>query len=199
MLRVIVDQGETLNIFDIRKQFQHYRLGDGACDDECNYGDCAYDGGDCCKPDADKTYCTECQCKTDTICPPVCIEMKGDGTCDDYCNTLNCEYDGGDCCGDNVQCGPGSSDCQCLNGAITTTTTATTTTTTTTTTTRTTTTVGQGSCNDYSVGYCDNRVGDNFCDDECNFSDCGYDGGDCCGPNVDTRYCYDCVCKANGK
>ena len=110
-------------------------MGDGFCDDECNYGDCAYDGGDCCKPDADKTYCTECQCKTDTICPPVCIEMKGDGTCDDYCNTLNCEYDGGDCCGDNVQCGPGSSDCQCLNGAITTTTTATTTTTSATTTT----------------------------------------------------------------
>ena len=112
--------------------------------------------------------------------------MKGDGTCDDYCNTLNCEYDGGDCCGDNVQCGPGSSDCQCLNEAITTTT-------------ATTTTVGQGSCNDYFVGYCDSRVNDNFCDDECNFSDCDYDGGDCCKPNADKTYCSKCECKANGK
>ena len=78
-------------------------MGDGSCHDECNYADCGYDGGDCCKPDADKTYCTECQCKVDTICQPVCLEMKGDGICDDYCNSLNCDYDGGDCCGANVK------------------------------------------------------------------------------------------------
>ena len=162
-------------------------MGDGSCHDECNYADCGYDGGDCCKVDADKTYCTECQCKADTICQPVCLEMKGDGICDDYCNSLNCDYDGGDCCGDNVQCGPGSTVCQCLNEATTTTEAPTT-------------TVGQEErcigCNGIP-GY--KAVGDGYCDDGCNNPDCGYDGGDCCGPNVDKRYCLYCECKANGK
>ena len=38
-------------------------------------------------------------------------------------------------------------------------------------------------------------IGDNYCDDVNNNADCSYDGGDCCGPNVDTTYCTDCECK----
>ena len=40
--------------------------------------------------------------------------------------------------------------------------------------------------------------GDNFCDDENNTADCGFDGGDCCnneGPGWD-NYCADCECLA---
>ena len=37
-------------------------LGDGQCDDEFNIGACGYDGGDCCGPAVDKTYCNLCIC-----------------------------------------------------------------------------------------------------------------------------------------
>ena len=38
--------------------------------------------------------------------------------------------------------------------------------------------------------------GDGFCDDENNNNGCTFDGGDCCGDNVDKTYCYECECKA---
>ena len=40
--------------------------------------------------------------------------------------------------------------------------------------------------------------GDDFCDDENNTADCGFDGGDCCnneGPGWN-NYCTDCECLA---
>ena len=37
-------------------------------------------------------------------------------------------------------------------------------------------------------------IGDGWCDDENNNESCGFDGGDCCGPNVDTQYCTECIC-----
>ena len=37
--------------------------------------------------------------------------------------------------------------------------------------------------------------GDKFCDDENNNAGCEYDGGDCCGTNVDKTYCTECKCK----
>ena len=36
--------------------------------------------------------------------------------------------------------------------------------------------------------------GDNYCDDENNHPGCEYDGGDCCGDNVNTYYCSACEC-----
>ena len=36
--------------------------------------------------------------------------------------------------------------------------------------------------------------GDGKCDDENNNEACEYDGGDCCGSNVDTSYCIECKC-----
>ena len=39
-----------------------------------------------------------------------------------------------------------------------------------------------------------NWKGDGFCDDMNNVASCDYDGGDCCGNNVDTTYCDDCEC-----
>ena len=45
-----------------------------------------------------------------------------------------------------------------------------------------------GSC------YLDYWKGDNYCDDENNNCGCEWDGGDCCGSNVNTQYCSACEC-----
>ena len=37
-------------------------------------------------------------------------------------------------------------------------------------------------------------IGNGWCVDENNNAGCGYDGGDCCGPNVRTQYCIECQC-----
>ena len=51
--------------------------------------------------------------------------------------------------------------------------------------------------------YCDYKflgcavpgyIGDGSCDDENNFEACGYDGGDCCGSDVNTNFCTACLC-----
>lgn len=36
--------------------------------------------------------------------------------------------------------------------------------------------------------------GDGSCDDINNHPKCEFDGGDCCGENVDTSYCQKCTC-----
>ena len=37
-------------------------------------------------------------------------------------------------------------------------------------------------------------IGNGICQDELNNEGCSYDGGDCCGPNVVTTYCIECIC-----
>ena len=47
----------------------------------------------------------------------------------------------------------------------------------------------------------DNWLGDAYCDDLNNNMNCNYDEGDCCGCNVITDYCEECLCidpNANG-
>ena len=39
-----------------------------------------------------------------------------------------------------------------------------------------------------------NWIGDGYCDDENNFHECNYDGGDCCGDSVNITYCNECLC-----
>ena len=36
--------------------------------------------------------------------------------------------------------------------------------------------------------------GDKICDDENNNAGCDFDGGDCCGDDVETHYCKKCEC-----
>ena len=40
-------------------------------------------------------------------------------------------------------------------------------------------------------------IGDGHCDDQNNNADCSYDAGDCCGPNVLTNFCTECLCLNN--
>ena len=37
-------------------------------------------------------------------------------------------------------------------------------------------------------------IGDAYCDDINNNVVCNFDDGDCCGPNVNTQYCTECLC-----
>ena len=37
-------------------------------------------------------------------------------------------------------------------------------------------------------------IGDSYCDDENNNLECNYDSGACCGSNVNTQYCTECIC-----
>ena len=37
-------------------------------------------------------------------------------------------------------------------------------------------------------------IGDDYCDDENNNAECQFDNGDCCGSNVNTKYCTECQC-----
>ena len=74
-----------------------YYIGDGNCDDFMNNEGCSYDGGDCCGPNVNTQYCTECICYTDMDCV-VSLALIGNGFCNDEANTAGCSYDGGDCC-----------------------------------------------------------------------------------------------------
>ena len=37
-------------------------------------------------------------------------------------------------------------------------------------------------------------IGDGYCDDQTNIAECDYDGGDCCGPDININWCIQCQC-----
>ena len=51
-----------------------------------------------------------------------------------------------------------------------------------------------GQCAD-SASFCSTARGDGYCDDNCNYADCNFDDGDCCGDDVNTLVCDECLCK----
>merc|ERR1711874_732586 len=154
--------------------------GDNFCDDENNNAGCDWDGGDCCGGDTDiysygyaYNYCTECLCLDPNYEGPnpnneICYGWsgwKGDGYCDDENDNSGCEWDGGDCCGLDV------AQSLCLDPNYT------------------------GPTGPVSEGCHDPYwQGDGYCDDENNNSGCEWDGGDCCGLDVDTSFCTECAC-----
>ena len=156
-------------------------IGDGYCDDKYNTDKCNFDGGDCCQPELDRTYCSECICYQTLADIQLDESSKCDfktyvanGICEDFANTPDCNYDGGDCCGPSNYdyCGL----CQCLFDEYDVLSTET----------------------SLNVSKCDllaHAVGDGFCQDEVNNEDCNYDGGDCCNPNPIINLCQDCTCK----
>ena len=49
-------------------------------------------------------------------------------------------------------------------------------------------------CTNQKVCQKNSWIGDSFCDDITNNEECEWDGGDCCGDNVNTDYCTLCLC-----
>ena len=95
-------------------------------------------------------------------------DLKGDAWCDIENNNSGCDWDGGDCCGS----GSWTYECEHIE-----------------------------CCLDPNYKETNNEScfelywkGDGHCDDENNNSGCGWDGGDCCGLDVDTSYCTECAC-----
>ena len=74
-------------------------IGDNSCDDENNNQECNYDSGDCCGPNVNTQFCTECICFEDMDCAAP-LALIGNSICNDEANTAGCGYDGGDCCGE---------------------------------------------------------------------------------------------------
>ena len=46
----------------------------------------------------------------------------------------------------------------------------------------------------YEICHQAQWIGDKICDDDNNYETCGWDGGDCCGGNVNDEYCTLCEC-----
>jgi hypothetical protein len=117
-------------------------------------------------------------------------------------NNAGCGFDGGDCCGPDVRtlyC----SECECLGENITS-------------------KAAHGpfcSCSVENTIGCEfidlfsynnlkqtkfnlnfqgceipGKVDSGYCNDDTNTEECNYDGGDCCGTNVNRQYCFDCIC-----
>ena len=40
-------------------------------------------------------------------------------------------------------------------------------------------------------------IGNGYCDDVTNNGGCDFDSSDCCGSNVNTQYCTECICYAD--
>ena len=111
-------------------------------------------------------YTNVIQCyESDATCVDTFI---GDGYCDIVNNNEACSFDGGDCCSGccsdstSFLCGngdPGTTSFQaCLDA-----------------------TCASSAYDGHATCTNDHRMGDGFCDDENNFRECYYDGGDCCG------------------
>jgi len=75
--------------------------------------ECSYDGEDCCGPNVNTQYCTECSCQdpnggnggsstttsaNSTTTGGCNSGWIGNNYCDDINNNMGCTYDGGDCC-----------------------------------------------------------------------------------------------------
>ena len=141
-------------------------------------------------------YCSVCECldpngggsaptSAPTPSPPsdACGSPQwfGDNYCDDENNNEECGWDGGDCCGDDVNTDYCSA-CECLdpNGGGSAPTPAP--------------TIPPTPSPPSDACGSPHWFGDNYCDDDNNNEECGWDGGDCCGENPNIQFCSACEC-----
>jgi len=177
-------------------------IADNYCDDINNNPECEFDGGDCCQEDPAEgwnNYCEECECldapEPTTEAPMECAipQWAGDSFCDDENNNPECGFDGGDCCDNTGDSWDNyCSLCECLEMPETTEPPM-----------ETTeepwyTTEDPMETTEEPMGDCATPqwFGDNYCDDENNTPECGFDGGDCCDNEMEgyTNYCNACEC-----
>ena len=160
-------------------------VADGYCDDIANTEICNWDGGDCCGTNPDIEYCTECQCQETTAAPPTAAPPTAPTTA-------------------APTTAPTTTTAPPPTAPTTVTTTAPPSTYTSGTATATTAggggsggfTTGEpsGSTSQPPGGCTTGWITDGYCDDINNNMDCNYDGGDCCGCNVNTAWCTECQC-----
>ena len=155
-------------------------VGNDLCNKENNIGLCNYDGGDCC----DSYWYEDNQCYSrynNRMCEydgrDCCgrdsfgdgndgnIEAIGDGICHDKNNNGQCDFDGGDCCLAKVNMSS-CSICECITQEV---------------------------IQPFDPCPLFEKIGDGLCHDENNNNICSYDGGDCCGENIDTSNCTICL------
>ena len=100
-------------------------VGDDICDDQANIKACAYDFGDCCSFDNDRSLCLDCICIIDFEAKMSYLEKScrnepsdieaysanyiikfilGDGNCHLNFNSKQFDFDQGDCCLPNPEC-----------------------------------------------------------------------------------------------
>ena len=96
-------------------------VGDDICDDLANTKACAYDFGDCCSFDKDRSLCIDCFCNLhldikqsylQDSCSKESGEIEdvlipyllGNGKCELNFNHKEFDFDLGDCCIDNPKC-----------------------------------------------------------------------------------------------
>ena len=155
-------------------------VADGHCDDIANTEICNWDGGDCCGPNRVVDYCTECQCH-ETTTPTTAAPTTAAPTTAAPTTAAP------------ITTSPTTAARTTATPITTAPTTAATTTTAPTTAPPSTYTSGTATAT--TAGGCNTGwIGDNYCDDINNNMECSYDGGDCCGCNVDTQYCTECQC-----
>lgn len=152
-----------------------FMIGDGICDDGCNGENYNFDSGDCCLTTIIDLNCQHCLCianneenSNESEGPKLCLDpMIGDGKCHDVCNTHHHDYDGLDCCLEVINSRMCS---QCLCHL-------------------------DNSHHRHLDECVPLLIADGNCDDECNFMDHAFDGGDCCATQELSRLkCSACQC-----
>ena len=144
-------------------------IDNGVCDHESYNKVCNFDGLDCC-PLPYNVGNGECDIENNiAMCNydggDCCItSWLGDGYCDDENNNRMCEFDHEDCCKDDSNF-DWCNVCQCVTPKA---------------------------IQPFDPCPLFDYIGDGICHDENNNHICIYDGGDCCGSNLDTSNCTDC-------
>lgn len=148
-------------------------IGDGICDDGCNNENYNFDNGDCCLSSIIDFKCQQCTCFGAVIDNSIegsilCLgPMIGDGKCHDVCNIEAHDYDGLDCCLEAINSRM-CSQCVCHLDNY-----------------------QHQSLYNCVLYY----IADGMCDDECNFMEHAFDGGDCClAQDFSRMECSGCQC-----
>ena len=169
-------------------------VGDDICDDQVNTKACAYDFGDCCAFDSDRSICQMCDCIVDLDTKESFLQQScqnntintdvnhiiqfvlGDGKCHLSFNAVQYDFDLGDCCIPEVECW--QEDYPNISGISG---------------------FQRTDCPDdmciLSNTFCiESKIGDGICQDYNNAAFCDYDGGDCCMLEKGTECCQ-CHCR----
>ncbi|ULU02368.1 hypothetical protein L3Y34_002145 [Caenorhabditis briggsae] len=94
--KVEIDKSKEIMFRELCKKKNCKALaGNGICDEDCNYAECQFDGGDCSGGQQPFSRC---------MYPAKCARSFADGICNPECNNEKCLYDGMDCQSELYHC-----------------------------------------------------------------------------------------------